>query len=126
MPYKETESPKTALSGYYVCVSHNLLLMTSGADTHTHTYQRSNKNNFKKRRPRVPGLKMKNALYKIAMLEPSPLIYILQSCGLPYKQKIWHGIKFGGWQFFEITKFISLITNLLVFYYTIQPLNRHI
>ena len=29
---------KTALSGYYVCISRDLLLMASGADTHTHTH----------------------------------------------------------------------------------------
>ena len=40
-------------------------------------------------------------------------------CDIPYKQKIWHGIKFGSWQFFvEITKFISPIANSVVFYYT--------
>ena len=30
------KSRKTALSGYYACVSHNLLLMSLGVDTHTH------------------------------------------------------------------------------------------
>ena len=29
---------KTALSGYYACVSCDLLLMLSGADTHTRTH----------------------------------------------------------------------------------------
>ena len=31
------KSHKTALSGYYACVSCDVLLMASGADTHTHT-----------------------------------------------------------------------------------------
>ena len=31
------KSHKTALSGYYTCLSCDLLLMPSGADTHTHT-----------------------------------------------------------------------------------------
>ena len=59
------KSHKIVLSGYYTCVSCDLLLMASGADTHTHThtYQRTNKNDFKKpgmrsHRPREPGLKM--------------------------------------------------------------------
>ena len=30
------KSRKTVLSGYYTCVSRNLLLMASGAGTHTH------------------------------------------------------------------------------------------
>ena len=39
-----------------------------------------------------------------------------------YKQKIWHGIKFDGWQYFvEITKFNSPIANSVVFYYTLWP-----
>ena len=38
---------KTALSGYYTCLSHDLLLMPSGADTHTHTNVRG-QNHFKK------------------------------------------------------------------------------
>ena len=33
---KKQKSRKTALSGYYVCASRDLLLMSSGADTHTH------------------------------------------------------------------------------------------
>ena len=58
--FKETE---TALSGYYACVSHDMLLIPSRADTHIHmhTYQEANKNNFKKpvcsRRLHTPGLK---------------------------------------------------------------------
>ena len=44
-----------------------------------------------------------------------------------YKQKIWHGIKFGGWRLFvEITKYNSPIANLMVFYYTMWPSNRQI
>ena len=39
---------KTPLCGYYACVSCDLLLMSSGVDTQTHTYQRTNKNDFKK------------------------------------------------------------------------------
>ena len=35
---KKQKSRKTALSGYYACVSHDLLLMPSGVDTHTHTH----------------------------------------------------------------------------------------
>ena len=36
---KEQKSYETALSGYYTCVTHDLLLlMSSGADTHTCTH----------------------------------------------------------------------------------------
>ena len=35
---KKQKSRKTALSGYYACVSRDLLLMPSRADTHTHTH----------------------------------------------------------------------------------------
>ena len=34
---KKRSGRKTALSGYYTCLSHDLLLMASGVDTHTHT-----------------------------------------------------------------------------------------
>ena len=34
---KKQRGCKTALSGYYACLSRDLLLMPSGADTHTHT-----------------------------------------------------------------------------------------
>ena len=34
---KKWKGRKTALSGYYTCLSHDLLLMASG-QTHTHTY----------------------------------------------------------------------------------------
>ena len=33
---KKWKSRKTALSGYYACVSCDLLLIPSGVDTHTH------------------------------------------------------------------------------------------
>ena len=32
------KSHKTVLSGYYTCVSRDLLLMALGVDTHTHTH----------------------------------------------------------------------------------------
>ena len=35
---KKRKSHKTALCGDYVCVSHDLLLMPSGVDTHTYTH----------------------------------------------------------------------------------------
>ena len=35
---KKRRDHKTALSGYYACLSRDLLLMASGADTHTHTH----------------------------------------------------------------------------------------
>ena len=35
---KKRKSRKTALSSYYACVSRDLLLMPSGAYTHTHTH----------------------------------------------------------------------------------------
>ena len=42
------KSLKTALSSYYICVSHDLLLMASEW-THIHTHNRQlNKNDFKK------------------------------------------------------------------------------
>ena len=58
-------SRKTALSGYYACVSCDLLLMASGAETHM--YQRVNKNDFKKPGahglwPCAPGLKIVESL----------------------------------------------------------------
>ena len=34
---KKQRGRKTALSSYYACISRNLLLMSSGVDTHTHT-----------------------------------------------------------------------------------------
>ena len=40
-------SSKTALSGYYTCVSCDLLLIAWG-QTHRHTYWCANKNDFKK------------------------------------------------------------------------------
>ena len=50
------ESCKTALSGYYVCLSRDLLLMPSGTDVHTYTNVHG-WNNFKKPGPHAPGLK---------------------------------------------------------------------
>ena len=53
---------KTALSGYYACLSRDLLLMPLGADTHIH--QRLRTKRFQETRcaqacgPRVPGLKI--------------------------------------------------------------------
>ena len=39
---------------------------------------------------------------------------------LPYKQKIWHGFKFGSWQFFlEIAKCLSPIANSLFISYNV-------
>ena len=35
---KKRRGRKTALSGYYACLSRDLLLMALGADTHTHTH----------------------------------------------------------------------------------------
>ena len=46
------KSRETALSGYYTCVSRDLLLMALRADTHT--YRHANKNDFKK--PGTRGL----------------------------------------------------------------------
>ena len=34
---KKWKGHKIALSGYYTCLSHDLLSMASGMDTHTHT-----------------------------------------------------------------------------------------
>ena len=36
---KKRRGHKTALSGYYVCLSCDLLLMASGVGTHTHIHQ---------------------------------------------------------------------------------------
>ena len=61
---------KTALSSCYACVSRDLLMAMG--QTHTHTYQCTNKNDFKKPgvrslRLRVPGLKKLNLkIYKCA------------------------------------------------------------
>ena len=38
---KKQRGRKIAVSGYYACLSRDLLLMASGADTHTHIHQRS-------------------------------------------------------------------------------------
>ena len=50
---KKRRGHKTALSGYYTCLSRDLLLMASGADTHTHTHTHTHtnvrgRNDFKK------------------------------------------------------------------------------
>ena len=57
---KKWKSHETALSGYYACVSLDLLLVSSGAGTHTHTHTHTHKhtdvrgqNDFKK--PGVRG-----------------------------------------------------------------------
>ena len=49
---KQQKSHKTALSGYYACVSCDPLLIPSGADTYTHmhAYRRTNKNDFSQTR----------------------------------------------------------------------------
>ena len=49
---KKRRDRKTALSGYYACLSRDLLLIASGADTHTHTHihQRSRTKQFQKTR----------------------------------------------------------------------------
>ena len=44
---KKWRDRKTTLSGYYACLSHDLLLMASGADAHTYTNVRG-QNDFKK------------------------------------------------------------------------------
>ena len=59
---KKRRRRKTTLSSYYTCFSHDLLLMPSGADTHTYTNVRG-LNTFKKpgacgQRPSAPGLKL--------------------------------------------------------------------
>ena len=47
---------QNCLSGYYVCLSRDLLLMSSGADIHTHTYTNvRGQNNFKKPGARRPA-----------------------------------------------------------------------
>ena len=65
---KKRRDRKTAVSSYYACPSRDLLLVASGADTHTHIlthiHQCSRTKRFQEtRRPRaagplVPGLKM--------------------------------------------------------------------
>ena len=55
---KKWKGRKTALSGYYAYLSHDLLIMASGADTHTHTYTNiCGRNDFKKPGAFGPGLK---------------------------------------------------------------------
>ena len=58
---KKRRGLKTALSSYYACLSRDLLLMASGADTHIHIKQRSQTKRFQETRrrglcPREPGL----------------------------------------------------------------------
>ena len=62
---KKRKDRKTALSGYYACLSRDLLLMASGADTHAHTHTHTRKhtdirgrNDFKKPGASTPGLKI--------------------------------------------------------------------
>ena len=50
---KKWRDHKTALSGYYACLSRDLLLMASGVDTHTYTNVRG-RNDFKKPGTRGP------------------------------------------------------------------------
>ena len=45
---KKQRGRKTALSGYYACLSRDLLIMASGADTHIH--QRSQMKRFQETR----------------------------------------------------------------------------
>ena len=49
---KKRKGRKTALSGYYACLSRDLLLMALGADRHTHTHmhQRSQTKRFQETR----------------------------------------------------------------------------
>ena len=47
---KKQRGRKTALSGYYACLSRGLLIMASGADTHTHIHQRSQTKRFQETR----------------------------------------------------------------------------
>ena len=54
---KKQRGRKTALFGYYVCLSHDLLLMALKPDTHTYTHTYTNvhgQNDFKK--PGMCGL----------------------------------------------------------------------
>ena len=53
---KKRRGRKTALPGYYACLSRDLLLMASGADTHTHTHihQRSLTKRFQETRRAWP------------------------------------------------------------------------
>ena len=61
---KKRRGRKAALPVYYACLSRDLLLMASGADTHTHTYTNvRGPNDFKKPGARglwlrTPGLKI--------------------------------------------------------------------
>ena len=51
---KKRKRRKTSLSGYYTCLSRDLLLMASGADTHTYTNV-CGRNDFKKPGVRGPA-----------------------------------------------------------------------
>ena len=52
---KKRRGRKTALPGYYTCLSRDLLLMASGADTHTHIHQRSRTKRFQETRRARPS-----------------------------------------------------------------------
>ena len=52
---KKRKSCKTALSSYYACLSHDLLLMPLGVDRHTHIYQRSQEKRVQETRHMKPG-----------------------------------------------------------------------
>ena len=52
---KKRRGCKNALSGYYACLSRDLLLMASGADTHTHIHQRTWMKRFQETRHTRPS-----------------------------------------------------------------------
>ena len=72
---KKQRCRKTALSGYYACFSRDLLLMPSGADTHTHTHTPTFMDETISRNqtcvaegPRMPGLKSEHCINVIFIL----------------------------------------------------------
>ena len=52
---KKRRGRKAALPGYYACLSRDLLLMASGADTHTHIHQHSWTKRFQETRHARPS-----------------------------------------------------------------------
>ena len=57
---KKQKSRKTTLSGYYVCVSCDLLLMPSGADTHIPTCEQKQCQETRRARPLAIRTWLKN------------------------------------------------------------------
>ena len=106
---KKRRGHKTALSSYYACLSRYLLLMASGADTHTYTNVRR-RNDFKKPdthelHPRSPGLKLSTSQYTITYFAHAA---IYKREGKPSSKSVWNHALWSSW-FRNLT--FNLVSN---------------